>query len=193
VESSDVASPGRGEEPELQVVAEPLERMSDVIVAENEEDVWVEPVAKQEVAESRVALVDEEQEVGLMRLLKGKKKRLAVGGESDKSGDKAEVMTVILVEEDREVSVGSWRPWLELLRERCVIPVGLRLVDKPRARGWNGVRREYRFVDRSFIGVRNGMVRDSYHARGGSTRAQVSGGFKGGHLERCNRYRYYGY
>jgi len=42
--SSEVASPGRVEKPEPQVVAEPLERMSCVIVAEGEEDVWVAPV-----------------------------------------------------------------------------------------------------------------------------------------------------
>ena len=37
--SSEVAAPERVEEPEPQVVAEPLERMSGVIVAEEEEDV----------------------------------------------------------------------------------------------------------------------------------------------------------
>jgi len=178
---------GRGEEPELQVVAEPLEWMSGVIRAEDEEDVWMEPVAKLEVAESRVVLVDEEPKVAVMRLLKGKKKRLTVGGERDKSGDKAEVMIVILIEEDREVSEASLGPRLDLLREKCMIPVGLRLADEQRARGWNVVRREYRFVDQSFIGVRNRMVGDCYRVRGGGARAQVSGGFKGGHLERGDR------
>jgi len=64
--SSEVASPDRVEEPEPQVVAEPLERMRGVIVAEKDEDVWVAPVAKQAVAESRVALEVDENEVALV-------------------------------------------------------------------------------------------------------------------------------
>jgi len=39
VDSSEVASPGRGKEPEPHMVAEPLESMSGIIVAEEEEDV----------------------------------------------------------------------------------------------------------------------------------------------------------
>jgi len=73
--SSEVASPGRVEEPELQVVAELLERMSGVIVVEEEEDVWVAPVAKQVLAESRVMLEVDKHEVALVRLLKGKRRR----------------------------------------------------------------------------------------------------------------------
>jgi len=58
---SEVASPGRVKEPESHVVGEPLERMSGVIVAEEDEDVGVVPKAKPAVAEARVALlVDEE-------------------------------------------------------------------------------------------------------------------------------------
>jgi len=49
-ESSEVGSPRRGQDSEPQVVAEPLERMSGVIVAEVEEDIWVVPVAKLAVA-----------------------------------------------------------------------------------------------------------------------------------------------
>jgi len=54
---SEVASPERVEEPEPDMVAEPLERISGVIVVEEEEDVWVAPVAKPEVAESRLARI----------------------------------------------------------------------------------------------------------------------------------------
>jgi len=42
------------------------------------------------------------------------------------------------------------------------------------------VRRDYPFVDRSLVGVRNGMVGDSYRTREGSGRAQVRGSFSGG-------------
>ena len=57
VEISEVASPGRVEEPEPHLVAEPLGKTSRTIVVEEEEDVWVAPVAKPQVAESRVAVV----------------------------------------------------------------------------------------------------------------------------------------
>jgi len=107
-------------------------------VAEDEEDVWVAPVAKPAVAESRVALVVDEPNVVFVRLLKGKKRRLTVAGEDD-----TEVMTAIPVEEERAI---------------VVAPLGPRLRDGPRVGGWNVVRREYQFVDRSLIGVRNGMV-----------------------------------
>jgi len=81
--SSEVASPDRVEEPEPRVVAELLERMSSVIVAEEEEDVWVAPVAKPAVAESRVALVVNEPEVVLVRLPKGKRRRTCEGEGSE--------------------------------------------------------------------------------------------------------------
>jgi len=93
---SEVASPGRVEELEPLVVAEPLESMSGVMMAE---DVWVAPVAKLVVAELRVAL-EVEPEVAEVRLPKGKRSRLTVG-EGEESGDEAKVMTVVLVVEDR--------------------------------------------------------------------------------------------
>jgi len=34
------------------------------------------------------------------------------------------------------------------------------------------VRRAYRFVERSMIGMRNGIVGDTYYSRGGSARAR---------------------
>jgi len=96
---AEVASPVRVQEPEPQVVVEPEVRMSGVIVAEDEEHVWGAPVAKPAVAESRVALEVEEPEVALVRLPKGKKRRLTVGGDGDESGDDSEVMTVVPEEE----------------------------------------------------------------------------------------------
>jgi len=96
--SSEVASPDRVEEPEPQVVAEPLERMSGMIVAEEEEDVWVAPVAKPAVAESRVALVIEKPEVALVRLSKGKRRRMYVeeGSEAEESKTKKSEVEVVV-------------------------------------------------------------------------------------------------
>jgi len=91
---SEVASPVRVQEPESPVVAEPEVRMSGTIVAEDEEDVWVAPVAgvaEPPVAETRVAVVVDEPEVALVRLPKGKRRR--VNGdeeEEEKEGSEAE-------------------------------------------------------------------------------------------------------
>jgi len=94
-DGAEVASPVRVQEPEPQLVAEPEVRMSGTIVAEEEEDVWVAPVAEQEVAESRVALVVDEPEVAVVRLPKGKRRRVIVeegseGEESDREGSVVE-------------------------------------------------------------------------------------------------------
>jgi len=176
---SEVASPGRVEEPEPHVVAEPLERMSGVIVEDGEEDVWVVPVAKPAVAESRVALEMEEPEVAVVVLPKGKRRRLTVGDDELRGANDAEVMTVIPVEEERRVVEAPLGPRLDSL----AVPRGPRLANGPAVRGWNVVRREYRFVDRSLIGVRNGMVGDSYQTRGNFARAPfVNRG--GGHVGR---------
>jgi len=92
---SEVASPRRVEEPQAEphVVAEPLERMSGVIVAEEEEDVWVAPVAKPAVSESRVARVVEEEggpsEVS-RPMSANKRRRLDNGG--DESEKEVEVV-----------------------------------------------------------------------------------------------------
>jgi len=99
-EGTEVASPVRVQEPEPQVVAEPEVRMSGIIVAEDEEDVWVAPVPEQ-VAETRVALVVEEPEVALVRLPKGKRRRTCVeeGSEAEESEEEveAEVVEEIIV------------------------------------------------------------------------------------------------
>jgi len=177
---AEVASPVRVQEPEPQVVVEPEVRMSRVIVAEGEEDVWVAPVAKPPVAESRVAVEMDEPEVALVKLPKSKKRRLNVVGDVEEE-DEAEVMTVvpIPVEEGGGTVVAPLGPRLELERGGLVIPRGPRLADGPRVRGWNVVRREYRFVDRSLIGERNGMVGDSNRTRGNFARAPVRGNFGG--------------
>jgi len=114
------------------VVAERLERMSGVIVAEGEEDVWVAPGAKPAVAESRVALEVDEPEVVLVRLRKGKKRRLKVGGGAEDNEEETDVMTVIPVEEEREVIVARVAPQSDLVRDNTVVPLGPRLRDGPR-------------------------------------------------------------
>ena len=143
--SSEVASPDRVEEPEPQVVAEPLERMSGEIVAEGEEDVWVAPVAKPAVAESRVALEVDEPDVALVRLPKGKKRRLTVG--SDGSGDEedTEVMTVIPVVEEGDMMVVPLGPPSDEVGRRGEMPVGPRLRDGPRVRVSQIVTKQGRF------------------------------------------------
>jgi len=89
---AEVASPVRVQEPEPQVVVEPEVWMSGVVVVEEEEDVWVAPVAKPAVAESRVALVVDEPEVTLVRLPKGKRRRTIVEEESEVEESEAEVV-----------------------------------------------------------------------------------------------------
>jgi len=97
-DGAEVASPVRVQEPEPQVVAEPEVRMSGTIVAEEEEDVWVAPVAEQEVAESRVALVIDEPEVALVRLPKGKRRRVNVEEGSEGEGSEREGSVVEVVD-----------------------------------------------------------------------------------------------
>jgi len=88
---AEVASPVRVQEPEPQVVVEPEARMKGIIVAEEEEDLFVASVAKPAVAESRVALVVDEPEVALVRLLKGKRRRTNVDSEEEETtGSEAE-------------------------------------------------------------------------------------------------------
>jgi len=187
--SSEVASPERVEEPEPQVVAEPEEEnkvdMAEAFMASaGVAGVKVVSEAKPAVAESRVVLEMEVPEVALVVLPKGKRRRLTVGGDGGESGDDSEVMTVVPVEENREVLVAPVGPRGYGGRE--VVPTG------PRRRGESSpgeagyVRREYRFVDRSLIGERNGMVGDSYRTRGNFARAPVSG-FRRGKVGRGYR------
>jgi len=92
--NTEVASPVRDQEPEPQVVAEPEVRMSGVIEAGVEEDVWVVPEAKPPVAESRVAVMVDEPEVAIVRLPKGKRRRV--------DGEVEEVEVVGSEAEERE-------------------------------------------------------------------------------------------
>jgi len=91
---AEVASPVRVQEPESPVVAEPKVRMSGTIVAEEEEDVWVAPVAgvaEPPVAETRVAVEVDEPEVALVRLPKGKRRRTNVDEKEEETmGSEAE-------------------------------------------------------------------------------------------------------
>jgi len=180
---SEVASPGRGKEPELQLVAEPSdEKVAEWIVAGEKAEVRVAPVAKPAVAESRVALEVDEPEVAMVRLPKGKKRRLTVGGEEAESGDETEVMTVIPVEEEEEVIVAPVGPRLDLGGRQGVVPVGPRRFMPVRPDSYQVARQEYRFVHRSLIERRNGMVGDTYQTRGNFARAQFGnqgGGFVG--------------
>jgi len=84
-DGAEVASPVRVQEPEPQVVAEPEVRMRGIIVAEEEEDLFVASVAKPAVAESRVALEVDEPEVALVRLPKGKRRRTDVDKEEEET------------------------------------------------------------------------------------------------------------
>jgi len=177
-------------EPEPQVVSEPPKPDVVVEVAPSEAsdgvasvaDVVVLPEAKPAVAESRVALEMGNLEVALVRLPKGKKRRLNVGGEESGGVDETEVMTVIPVEEERGMIVAPLGPRGDL------VPTGQRELypwtDGPRVRGWDVVRREFRYVDRNLIGTRNGMIGDSYRTRGGGARAQVRGNVRGRFVER---------
>ena len=162
---SEVASPGRVEEPEPHRVAEPLERMSGIAVAEDEEDVWVAPVAKPAVAESRVAVVvDEDGGPSAIGVPVSEGKRRRVDDSSEEGGDIVEGVVV---------PTGP----------RGGAPMGTRLMADRVAGVRRGsgvpadlfVRRAYRFVDRSLVGVRNGMVGDSYQTRGSFARAPFVG------------------
>jgi len=174
-------------EPEPQVVVEPPEPVVEKEVAPSVASgdvasVGVVHEAKQAVAESRVALDMGGPEVAMVRLPKGKKRRLTVGNDGSRDEDETEVMTVIPVEVEREVMVVPLGPRLD----RLAVPRGPRLADGPAVGGWNVVRREFRFVDRSLIGVRNGMVGDSYRTRENFARAPVRGNRGGRSVGRGN-------
>jgi len=179
-------------EPEPRVVAEPPEPVVDSEVTPSvasddaatvESDVVV-PEAKPAVAESRVVLEMSGPEVAMVRLPKGKKRRLTVGGDGDESGDDSEVMTVVPEVEDERVMVVPVGP--RGYGGRVVVPTWPRRRGESSPRQAGYVRREYRFVDRSLIGERNGMVGDSYRTRGNFARAPVRG-MRGGFVGRGNR------
>jgi len=118
-----------------------------------------------------------------------RKRRLTVGGDEGEGGDETDVMTVIPVEEERGVIVAPLGPRADL------VPTGPRgvgpwLGDGPRVRGWDVMWREFRYVDWSLVGVRNGIVGDSYRSRGGGARAQLRGNFRGRFVEQVGRGHY---
>jgi len=96
-DSTKVASPMRVQEPEPQVVVEPEVQMSGTIVAEEDEDVWVAPVAKPVVAGSRVALGVDVPEVALVRLPTGKRRRTCEGEGSEAEESEVEVEEVGII------------------------------------------------------------------------------------------------
>jgi len=176
-------------EPEPQVVAEPPEPVVDSEVApsvasDDVASVVVVPEAKPAVAESRVAFEMSGPEVAMVRLPKGKKRRLTMGGDGDESGDDSDVMTVVPEVGNREMMVVPVGP--RGYGGRAVVPTGPRRRGESSPREAGYVRREYWFVDRSLIGERNGMVGDSYRTRGNFAHAPVSG-LRGGFVGRGNR------
>jgi len=175
-------------EPEPQVVAEPPEPVVDEVVAPSvaSDDVAsvtsvVLPEAKPAVAELRVAL-EIGPEVTMVRLPKGKKRRLTVGGDGVEGRDETEVMTVVPFEEERGMIVAPLGPRADLVARGTseLYP----WTDGLRVRGWDVVRREVQYMDRSLIRTRNGMIGDSYHTRGGGAPAQVRGNVRGRFVER---------
>jgi len=93
-DGAEVASPVRVQEPEPQVVVEPEVRMKGIIVAEEDEDLFVASVAKPAVAESRVALEVDVPEVAMVKLPKGKRRR-AVGDEEVREEEGSEAEEVV--------------------------------------------------------------------------------------------------
>jgi len=96
--------------------------MSGTIVAEADEDVWVAPEAKPAVAESRVALVTDEPEVVLVRLPKGKRRRVNV--EEGSEAEESERGSVAEVEEEGIIVATSIRRVPRGMQMVGVAPVG---------------------------------------------------------------------
>ena len=143
-------------------------------MAEDEEDIWVAPEAKPPVAESRVAVVVDEPEVAIVRLPKGKRRRI--------DGEEEEVEVVGSEAEESEVGIIVATSIPVAPRGMQIVgvaPVGPRLMAERvgGVRRGSGVpadlfvKRAYRFVGRSLIGERNGMVGDTYQTRGNYARA----------------------
>jgi len=176
----EVASPERVEEPEPLVVAEPEQTVIEIDVAVAFEasagvaGVRVASEAKPSGAEPRVVLVvDEEGRPSAVGVQVSEGKRRRVDDSSEEGEDDGEVSV--------EVPTGP----------RGGAPMGPRLMAEAErvggVRRGSGVsadlfvRRAYRFVDRSLIGMRNGMVGDTYQTRGNFARAPFvnRGGYRG--------------
>jgi len=157
---SKVTLPRRVEESEPRVVAELFEDLRGKVVAEDEEDVWVAPVAKPVVAESSVAMVVEDRgrpsAIGYP-VSEGKRRR--VEDSSVEKDDRDEEVTVVVPSEPRGGATMGPRG----MNSGRGVPADL------------FVRQAYRFVNMSLIGEQNGMVGDTYHTRGNFACAPVSG------------------
>jgi len=176
---SEVASPERVEEPEPLVVAEPEESVEMENVAEafvalvSVEGVRVASEAKPGGAESGVALVlvDEEGGPSAVGVPVSEGKRRRVDDSSEEGGDDRG-MSVVVPTGPRGGAPEGPRLMAERvggIRRGSGVPADL------------FVRRAYRFVDRSLVGVRNGMVGDAYQTRGSFARAPFvdRGGYRG--------------
>jgi len=165
---SEVASPERVEEPEPLVVAEPeesvvVENVAEAFVAlASVAGVRVASVARPPVAESRVALVVDEEggpsAVGYP-VSEGKRRRV---DNSSEEGDNEEEMDVVVPSGPRGGAPGGPRAMADRVgrvRRGSGVPADL------------FVRRAYRFVDRSLIGERKRMVGNTYRTRGSYARA----------------------
>jgi len=178
--SSEVASPERVKEPEPLVVSEPKELEVDKSVAEafvalaDVVGVRLVRVATPEVAEPEVEEVEEDDDCRSVVTVTGKRRRIDGGDEEDGS----------------EVVGGGRLPVMVPRGPRGGAPAGPRLMAERvgGVRRGSGVpadlfvRRAYRFVDRTLVEERNGMVGDSYHTKGNFARAQGvgrGGGFRG--------------
>jgi len=159
--SSEVASPVGVEEPEPLVVAEPEEEVEvdmaqEFVASTSVAGVRVASEARPVVAESRVGLVEDEEgrpsAIGYP-VSEGKRRRV---DNSSEEGEDDEVVGVVVPTGPRAMAerVGG-------VRRGSGVPADL------------FVRRAYRFVDRSLVGVRNGMVGDAYQTRGNFARAPV--------------------
>ena len=186
---SEVASPERVEEPEPLVVAEPEETVEEVKVAAafvasagvagvrlarvatpEVAGVRLARVATPEVAEPDVAEEDDEDDCRSVVTVTGKRRRLDDEGEGE---GVEEVGTSVVVPTGPR---GGAPAGLRLMAERVG---GIRRGSGVPADLF--VRRAYRFVDRTLVGVRNGMVGDTYQTRGNFARAPFvdRGGFRG--------------
>jgi len=164
---SEVASPERVEEPEPLVVAEPEESVEvDMAVAfvasAGVAGVRVASEAKPGEVEPRVALVvDEEGEPSAIGLLVSEGKRRRVDDASEE-GEAGRGVNVVVPTGPRGGAPEGPRLMAERVggvRRGSGVPADL------------FVRRAYRFVDRTLVGERNGMVGDSYRTRGNFARA----------------------
>ena len=177
--SSEVASPDRVEEPEPRVVAEPEAGVDEDNVAvafltsAGVAGVRVASEAGPSGAEPRVALVvDEEGGPSGIGVPVSEGKRRRVDDLSDEEGEENVGMSVVVPKGRR----GGAPTGPRLMAERVG---GIRRGSGVLADLF--VRRAYRFVDRSLIGERNGIVGDSYCTRGNFARAPFvdRGGYRG--------------